>query len=82
MSTQVQKSQVYKSSLILTCEDAMGQKFVIIMGVPRLFASVADAKRYINGMPTTYEVEYAEWAKEIYYEIEAMHYANRRYGKE
>lgn len=78
MSTQVQKSQVYKSSLILTCEDAMGQQFAIIMSVPCLFASVADAKRYINGKPTTYEIEKAEWAKDIYYEVEAAHYANLR----
>lgn len=58
LTKKVLKSQSYKGQTILSVEDEIGQLSTIIVGVYQMFASVADAKRHINGQPTIYVCDY------------------------
>lgn len=50
------KTWKYKGVTIIKAVDQLEQEVTFILGVFKSFASVADAKRYINGEPTRYEV--------------------------
>lgn len=51
-----EKTWKYKGETIIKAVDQLGQESTLIYGVFKPFASVADAKRYINGKTTIYEV--------------------------
>ena len=46
----------YKGKTIVTFLDAIDQRFAVVLGTTKLFASVQDAMRFINGRPTKYDL--------------------------
>lgn len=67
------KIEKYKKHVIAKCHDC--GDFVIVMGKPMIFASIADAKRAINGKETVYLIDDDKWAVEEYNEAaEAVTY--------
>ena len=64
----------YKGHQMVVVEDALGQRVTIILGINLMFASIADAKRWMNTCGTIYVIddcraeEYAKAAKELFEE--------------
>lgn len=47
----------YKGKTIVTFLDAIDQRFAVVIGTTKLFASIQDAMRFINGRPTKYDLD-------------------------
>lgn len=47
----------YKGKTIVTFLDAIDQRFAFVIGTTKLFASIQDAMRFINGRPTKYDLD-------------------------
>lgn len=68
------KIEKYKKHVIAKCQHDLNE-YVIVMGKPMIFASIADAKRAINGKETVYLINNDKWAVEEYNEAaEAITY--------
>ena len=62
----------YKGQQIVSIEDEIGQQFAIVLGHKKLFASIADAKRHINGRATIYDIEVDRLTIERYDQTEQL----------
>lgn len=70
----------YKGQQIVSIEDKIGQQFAIVLGYKKLFASIADAKRHINGKPTIYDIEVDRLTMERCKQLERVYeIASHRY---
>lgn len=59
------KIEFYKKRIIAKCQHDLNE-YVIVMGKPMIFASIADAKRAINNKDTKHIIEDDKWAVELY----------------
>ena len=55
MKLYLTKTYPYKGKTIVNANDGISE-YIFIVGEKKSFGSVADAKKYINGKPTTWSV--------------------------
>ncbi len=56
MTITIEKTYKYKGKAIVKADNGVSY-FIFIIGEKKIFGSVADAKNYINGKPTTWVVQ-------------------------
>ena len=69
----------YKGKTIVTFLDAIDQRFAVVLGTTKLFASVHDAMRFINGRETKFDITVDRLTVERCSEVEKI--MNERINK-